>query len=255
LLVPGGTFKRDFDGIDFADDRFVAEISPFYLDKFEVTVGRMKQFVAAYSNINLKSGDGKSEHIADDSGWSTAYDLPLDVQALTEMLRCEGTSWSDLEENIRVPINCVSFNVSYAFCIWDGGRLPTEAEWNFAAAGGSEQRTFPWVGLEVTEEHAFFGAAEDTIPTSVGLTPKGNGRWGNSDLSGNVSEWVLDYYYPDYPELCKDCFAWGAAPSRTIRGAPYTTPADYQVVPYRGDATDPLKLIGFRCARDMKIVE
>ena len=44
----------------------------------------------------------------------------------------------------NAAINCVNWFEAYAFCIWDGGFLPTEAEWNYAASGGSEQRYYPW---------------------------------------------------------------------------------------------------------------
>jgi sulfatase modifying factor 1 len=253
LYLPGGRFNRGYDAEFFPDHDYPAEISPFFLDKFEVTVGRMKQFVEAYENVQLKEGDGKANHISADEGWSTGYELPIDTQSLATVLKCADTTWSDQEENIRFPINCVPFNVAYAFCIWDGGRLPTEAEWNFAAAGGSEQRTYPWGTLEVTEDHGHFFAVDHLLPTSVGLTPKGDGRWGHADLSGNVSEWVLDYFYDDYPAgTCIDCLSAAPSSSRTFRGADYTTTAENQYVEYRGGETQPGTRNGFRCARDLK---
>lgn len=250
LLVPGGTFKRDYDPEISTDIDAPAEVSPFLLDKFEVTVGRMKQFVAAYPNIHFTEGDGKSAHISDDVGWREDYVLPADSQALTAVLKCVGGTWSDQEENIRVPVNCVPFNVAYAFCIWDGGRLPTNAELNFAAAGGDQQRSYPWGTLEATDEYGQFGT---TAPTSVGITPKGNGRWGHADLSGNVSEWVLDYYSADFgEEPCKDCLAASPTASRTFRGGSYQRIAGEQYVAIREGANQPVADIGFRCARDLK---
>ena len=61
-------------------------------------------------------------------------------------LKCGGalSTWLDNAGHELHPINCVTFYVSYAFCIWDGGRLPTEAEFEFAAAGGSDDRLYPW---------------------------------------------------------------------------------------------------------------
>ena len=47
-------------------------------------------------------------------------------------------------QNDNLPVSCVSWTEAYAFCIWDGGFLPSDAEWGYAAAGGSAQREFPW---------------------------------------------------------------------------------------------------------------
>jgi formylglycine-generating enzyme len=256
--VPGGTFKRDFDGSeDYSDDSFPAEVSPFYLDKFEVTVGRMRQFVSAFAQLNLKGGDGKSAHIADDPGWDTAYSLPVDANALTTQLKCAGATWSDdLNTNNDLPVNCADFNIAYAFCIWDGGRLPTEAEWNFTAAGGSEQRAYPWKappeGPAITNDHANYGNANPG-PISVGSRPMGDGRWGQSDLAGNVVEWTLDYR-GDYPPVCKDCMSATTALERTNRGGAYTMPEGILLVSFRGfdDPATSRSFLGFRCARDLE---
>jgi len=253
LLVPGGEFKRDFDEEVSSETNLPAKISPFFLDRLEVTVGRMKQFVKSYGNIQLNNGDGKSDNIAADEGWNTAYDMPIDGTVLTAMLNCTGASWSDTEENVRLAVNCVSFNVAYAFCIWDGGRLPTDTEWNFAASGGDEQRTYVWGDLDLSPDHGYFAETDRLLPTTVGSWPKGNGRWGHADLSGNVSEWVLDYYYADLPEgLCEDCLAADPSNMRAYRGNAFTADAENQYVVYRGGGNEPHNAIGFRCARDLK---
>jgi formylglycine-generating enzyme len=254
LLVPGGKFTRDYDAVAYDGGYALAEISPFLLDKFEVTVGRMKQFVAAYESFKskIKEGDGKSDHVVGDMGWSASYELPGDTAALTDELKSQNPTWLDEEDNNRLPINSVPFNVAYAFCIWDGGRLPTEAEWNFAAAGGEEQRTYPWGPPPATDDHGYFGAADHLVPTSVGSFAKGNGRWGHADLSGNVSEWVLDYYYDDYPAECNDCLASTAVAMRVIRGVAFTAGAENQYVGFRTGESVPRGDIGFRCARDFK---
>jgi formylglycine-generating enzyme len=254
LLVPGGEFKRDFDAEVFNEGDFPARISPFFLDKFEVTVGRMKQFVGAYATFKskVKEGDGKSDHVSGDTGWSESYALPADAEALTTALKTDNPTWSDEEENIRFPVNSVPFNVAYAFCIWDGGRLPTEPEWNFAASGGNEQRTYPWGPPPSSDEYGYFGAADHLLPSSVGLFTNGNGRWGHADLSGNVSEWVLDYYYDEYPPDCEDCLASTASGMRVVRGVAYTAGAENQYVAVRTGESVPRGDIGFRCARDFK---
>jgi formylglycine-generating enzyme len=262
-LVPGGEFLRDYDGADYADDTHPAKISAFYLDKFEVTVGRMRQFVSAFDaiKISLEDGDGKSPHIADDTGWDEDYALPSDKAALIEVLKsedCPGATWSDdLVTNNDLPINCVPFNIAYAFCVWDGGRLPTEAEWNFAAAGGDEQRVYPWKAPPaedppITDEHANYGNAH-TGPIAVGSKPTGNGRWGQADLAGNVSEWLLDYYSEEYEESCVDCLNATPGTDRSERGGSYISPwSEMMAVSVPGYAApgqlDSFR--GFRCARD-----
>jgi sulfatase modifying factor 1 len=258
LFVPGGSFKRDYDkGEYFSDDGFPAQISPFFLDKFEVTVGRMRAFVDVYPNHGLAEGAGKAPHITNDVGWTTAYDLEGGAEALLEALHCNDGTWSDeLGTNDQLPINCVPFKIAYTFCVWDGGRLPTNAEWNFAAQGGGEQRVYPWKapieGPAISDTYATYEPAVG--PSIVGFTPKGNGRWGHADLAGNVYEWVMDYYQEEYSRECNDCLNTDTSGERILRGGSYMSTGEGLSAAYRasGDPNQTISQIGFRCARDIK---
>ncbi|HET7540898.1 MAG TPA: SUMF1/EgtB/PvdO family nonheme iron enzyme [Polyangiaceae bacterium] len=257
LEVPGGSFVRDYDAQEYDSKNYTATVSSFLMDKFEVTVGRLVGFVDAYTGPNREKGDGKSAHIANDPGWQVGYPLPADANALRAMLNCNETTWTDLENgDLNLPVNCLNFYVAYDFCIWDGGRLPTEAEWNAAAAGGSEQRVYPWsvpADIVIDAKHAYYGQPGG-FPIAVGSKPLGDGRWGHSDLAGNVSEWTLDYYTQPYPSsTCNDCMNATASATRVLRGGAFTSNAESQKVSLRG-SRDPAfgrQTVGFRCVRDI----
>jgi formylglycine-generating enzyme required for sulfatase activity len=139
------------------------------------------------------------------------------------------------------PIACVDWYTAMAFCIWDGGFLPSEAEWNYAAAGGDEQRVYPWSNppssAEIDCAHAnYTNCVSPTygLPSFVGAqSPQGDGKYGQADLSGNLEEWVLDGYVALYPEgpnglrpyrdgPCDDCANLPANPDlRVVRGGSY----------------------------------
>ena len=90
-------------------------------------------------------------------------------------------------------MNCIDWYTAYAFCIWDGGRLASEAEWNFAAAGGSEQRYYPWGDASLDPTLASYGCTEgvwdggSTCPLSflpaVGSHTAGDGPSGTATSS------------------------------------------------------------------------
>lgn len=259
ILVTGGTFNRFIE--DDFETPYPATVSSFYLDKFEVTVGRVRQFVNAFEQLKkdafFKEGKGKSAHIEEDTGWSAQHTLPADKAAVLTQLKCTDTTWSDIRgQNNDLPMNCVTYNLAYAFCIWDGGRLPTEAEWEFAATGGGEQRAYPWkapsAGPPITPEYANYNSL---APVAGGTTPLGNGRWGQSDLAGNLAEWVLDYASSGYPDSCQDCLnTVMTIDARGFRGGDY--PLDESgVKPSVRDSLGPLEsrnFLGFRCARDVE---
>jgi formylglycine-generating enzyme required for sulfatase activity len=257
LLVPGGEFKRDYDGLDYQNQRHSATISPFLLDRFEVTVGRLRRFADAYANVlpSLVEGAGKSRYIEGDPGWQTSYPLPADRAALEQMLGCSGGTWTANDQSL--PATCVDFHVAYAFCVWDGGRLPTEAEWSFAAAGGDEQRTYAWrvplSGAPITEQHAQYYVDESSTAARVGTKPLGDGRWGHADLVGNVYEWALDYYAA-YPSNCADCANLVPSQNRVVRSSSFLTVVDVTPVAERPAGYKPSAIrsvVGFRCAREL----
>jgi formylglycine-generating enzyme len=231
-LVVGGSFVRGYDGI--SETRLGgsgdAIVSDFRLDRYEVTVGRFRKFLESYSPTMIEVGEGKNPNNPFDAGWHADWDIGTPKSTVSggllddretlvsEMKECasvpaRGTvaspTWTDEPGlNEYKPINCVTWFEAYAFCIWDGGRLPTDAEWNYAASGGSEHRVFAWPSNSlqfITPAYAIYGDLYPAQPVGS-RSPLGDARWGQADMTGNVSEWIVDWWRADYaPEVCDDC--------------------------------------------------
>jgi formylglycine-generating enzyme required for sulfatase activity len=271
-VVQGGDFKRSYDGQMLLDDTAPAHVSTFHLDRFEVTVGRFRAFVNAYPGSKPKAGDG-AHPLIPNSGWDATWNgqLPSDRTALIATLKCHPgwSTWTDdASGDETLPMSCIIWPVAFAFCAWDGGRLPTEAEWNYAAAGGSNQFAFPW-GFDMPAPDASlavygcFYKGNGTCTGIANVAPVGSiaagiGFYGQMDLAGNVWEWNLDWHVDAYPLPCSDCanLIEPQPPSsayRVIRGAGF--PNTWQglragdrglAIPTWYDAT-----FGVRCARDI----
>jgi len=239
-----------------------ATVSPFTLDRYEVTVERFRRFVADYEAWRRAghpaAGEGEHPRIPG-SGWLAEWDehLPVDQAALGAAVTEENTAstWSDVPGvNDALPMNGLSWYVGFAFCVWDGGRLPTEAEWELAAAGGDENRLYPWGAEEPTAEHASYEEVTGTPRVPFGATPRGDGRWGHSDLAGSLWEWVLDalVYYPDE---CVDCAALATfdEQDRVLRGGCYSNDRIQGNLRaanrFSWDPSQGLDSRGLRCAR------
>jgi formylglycine-generating enzyme required for sulfatase activity len=229
LAVPGGTFNRGYDGILYKEANHPATGSDFYFDKYEITVGRFRAFVNAGLGTQTTppaAGSGAHPKIAG-SGWSSRWDaqLALDTAGLKAALKCDAAfgTWTDTpSSNENKPIECLDWYTAFAFCAWDGGRLPTYAEWNYAAAGGSEHRYYPWsvppTSEAIDDSYAVYcGGA--CLPQNVGSkSPKGDGKWGQSDLGGNAWEWTLDWSPKQYILPCQDCAEVSAGAYRVFLG-------------------------------------
>jgi formylglycine-generating enzyme len=266
--VPGGTYNRDNNAA------YPATVSAFSLDVFELTNGRFRAFINDYPASRPGAGDGANPNIGG-SGWDASWDaqLPSSQADLLSQTRCVGApypqwlTWTDAPGSHEyMPASCVSWYVAFAFCAWDGGRLPTDAEWDFAAVGGSEQRTFPWGEEPPDPTRAVLRYTVPTPLVPVGSALAGAGKWGQMDLAGSRSEWVLDdignsSVYGDMAPLvpCDDCAElrqdW--ATTRIDRGAEFAsmdptaqTVARTMGTPLPDGAQDTDPAIGIRCARD-----
>jgi formylglycine-generating enzyme len=291
LEVAGGTFYRTYDDVvtgmatlaadggptDLADP---ATVSGYCLDKYLVTVGRFRQFMNAWkSGYAPTAGSGRHGHlnggmglvdvggaaeagVVYESGWAgsdwNSYVAPAGASLAGQY--CTWTVTAGNQENL--PINCVNWYEAYAFCIWDGGFLPSLAESEYAAAAGSEQREYPWGSTApgVDNQYAIYGcyypngSRSCAIDTSniapVGTPVQGAGLWGQLDLSGDIGEWTLDGSH-GYVDPCVDCAYLGTSVYRAFRGGhfAYDMSGLFPAAHNGNTAPQPDNGIGFRCAR------
>jgi sulfatase modifying factor 1 len=304
LEVEGGTYYRTYDlaadgGVSLAADggptgeADPATVSSFRLDKYDVTVGRFRQFVAAWNggagyfpaagsgkHTYLNGGQGLSNN-GSSGGYETGWDAvgwnnTTHIDPTTANLQCGSppsseavpitytwTAAAGSQENL--PINCVTWYESYAFCIWDGGFLPSEAEWEYAAAGGSQQREYPWgsaaPGTACPGTGCDYAIYDCNYPSGsggcgvaniapVGYASLGAGSWGQLDLVGEVYEWTLDWWAAY--AACTDCANLApAAVGRVRRGDSFNEGATDLVPTVRpgGAPTSRDSPFGFRCSR------
>jgi len=284
LEVTGGTYYRTYVPVNpngSVDDADPATVSAFRMDKYLVTVGRFRQFVNAWNNgdgYTSPAGSGKHAYLNNgnglnatgggyEPGWVVSDDS--NIAPTNANLACEPPydTWTNAvgsQENL--PINCANWYEAYAFCIWDGGFLPSEAEWEYAAAGGSEQRGFPWGSAGPGAacpgtgcQYAIYGCDYPNGSGSctgvgnigpVGYAALGAGLWGQIDLAGNVWEWNLDWY-ATYVDPCTDCANFTASPGRVFRGGNFVIDDADLIPPHRGSTAPAIRGndLGFRCTR------
>ncbi len=202
-LVPGGIFSMgSADGEEDEAPEHEVTLSEFCLDTKEVTVAEYRSCVEAGAcSAGFKT--------AQRAGYGLGYWKQWD----------QFCHWSSGPEMDQHPMNCVDWKQATAYCTWKGSRLPTEAEWEFAARGNSRHK-YPW-GDEAPSPLLANGCGDECVdmakktlretwartykgddgwPTTapVGSFPKGASPFGILDLAGNVWEWTLDSYsrYP-----------------------------------------------------------
>ncbi|MDB4958349.1 MAG: hypothetical protein JWO36_5918 [Myxococcales bacterium] len=271
-LVPGGMFYRGYDvGTDafYNDMTKPSTVSAFRLDTYEVTVGRFRKFVLAGMGTvqnppPANAGGRMLNGLASQGGWDPSWNghLPADTAGLIAELNCDATrqSWTNAPgANESKPINCINWYVAMAFCVWDNGFLPTEAQWMFAAGGGSEQRAYAWsnppssLAIDCTYANYNYcvGSPNGSVNRVGSESPKGDGKWGQADLEGNLWEWALDWA-AFYTNPCDDCANLTPALGRAKRGGYFRDVAGYVRVQEDSESYAPDIFTlegGVRCAR------
>lgn len=228
--VPGGMFTMGSNSFwpDAMPERQV-DVAAFWIDETEVTVDE-------YSQCVMDGAACSSPGMTFNCNWGVA----------------------GREDH---PVNCVTWEQAMAYCVWMGARLPTEAEWE-KAARGDDARSYPWGPMPsptcdyvVAEDDRGVDGCGTGATLPVGSKPMGASPYGAQDMSGNVSEWVADWYASQYDPLDTDNPVGPVIGTEHIgRGGAYTVPPGFGDLRTFHRAESPLveygsSAVGFRCAR------
>jgi len=270
VLVKGTSFQMgSSDGQDDEKPVHKVTVSDFYLGKYEVTLAEFKAFV----------DDSGYQTDAEKEGWSYAW-------TGTSWDKKNGVTWRDDVEGNRRPVSehnhpviHVSWNDAKAYCAWltektgRQYRLPTEAEWEYAAGNGAKHHKYSWgdgnptgkKGGNVADETGankfnwkknasnIFVGYNDGYAATAPVGSFDENDFGLHDMSGNVWEWCEDWYHSDYKGAPADGSAWlsPAGSYRVVRGGSWNSnPQNVRAADRSNDAPGNRVLnIGFRLAR------
>jgi formylglycine-generating enzyme required for sulfatase activity len=241
VLISGGSFLMGSDN-SLVDERpsHKVTVQSFFLDRTEVTNAQLAEY------LNKHGHKGPKGERYFDLGDSDA-----------RIKRQKDGRYVPFEGHDHMPVVEVSWLGARNYCDQLGKRLPTEAEWEFAARG-PEGRTYPWGNEPPNKTRAHFGhpwgemAPVDTYPK--GATPEGI-----LGLAGNVHEWTssASEAYPYKADDAREEMNYYA--DRVTRGAAHDSPVDETISTWRGQTVSRNPMaghhgIGFRCARSADVI-
>ncbi len=279
IRLEGGTFlmgTEDPDGFRADGEGPVRPVTldPFWIDPAAVTNERFAEFVAETGHVTDAESDG----------WSFVFAglLPDDFPVSSAVVEAPwwrqvfGADWkhpegprSGLDGRAEHPVVHVSWSDSVGFCEWAGLRLPSEAEWEYAARGGLEQKRFPWGDQrEPGGEHRMNvwqgvfpseNTLEDGYLSTCPVRTFPANDFGLYNTSGNVWEWCVDWFDPSFHSAAGTSRTNPTGPpegqAKVTRGGSYLCHDSY-CNRYRvaarnsNEPRDATGNLGFRCARD-----
>ncbi|QKJ31224.1 formylglycine-generating enzyme family protein [Mucilaginibacter mali] len=293
IHIPGGTFQMGSNDPAFPDAAPVhaVTVKSFWMDEHEVTNAEFARFVNAtgYLTIAERPIDPKDfpgvpkENLVPGSGVFTPTPQPVSLDDPMQWWRyVNGANWkhpfgpqSNINGKQNEPVVHISYTDAAAYAKWAGKRLPTEAEWEYAAQGGKGSHKYYW-GDELKpggkwQANIFEGHFPDANTKEdgyEGVAPvksfPANG-YGLYDMDGNVWEWCHDFYRPDYykhspavnPQGPTDSYdpEEPGAVKRVQRGGSFLC-SDQYCIRYRagsrakGEVNSASNNLGFRCVKD-----
>ena len=295
VLIPGGRFWMGTDHMEDAQPVHQVEVKGFWMDRTDVTNEEFARFVKATGYVTIAErplNPKEFPNLEPDelAAGSVVFTPPLNPISLDNPLAwwkfVRGANWrhpegpnSDLTGKEKYPVVHIAWPDAAAYAKWAGKRLPTEAEWEFAARGGLDRQTYVW-GNEFKpggkfQANTFQGHFPDHNTSEDGykgiapvasFEPNGYGLY---DMSGNVWQWVSDWYRPDYyaklrgaevainPQGPSDSFdpQEPAVHKRVQKGGSYLCTDQYceRYMPGargKGDPETGTNHLGFRCVRE-----
>ena len=293
VLIPAGTFQMGTNDPAFPDARPVHKVfvKEFWMDEHEVTNAEFESFVKAtdYVTVAERKLDPKDypgvpvESLVPGSGVFSPPGQPVNLENPLQWWKyVAGANWrhplgpaSNIIGQENNPVVHVSYEDAVAYAKWAGKRLPTEAEWEYAAQGKQPGLKYYW-GNELKPEGKWMANIyQGDFPNKntgddgfIGIAPVKKypaSAYGLYDMDGNVWEWCNDFYRPDYyttspldnPKGPTDSYDPDEpnAVKRVQRGGSFLC-SDQYCIRYRpgsrgkGEVTSGSNNLGFRCVRD-----
>jgi formylglycine-generating enzyme required for sulfatase activity len=235
VFIPGGSFDMGGDNEQASADEYPKHrvtVSPFYMDATEVTNAQFRVFVEATGYITTaeRAPDWEKMKATLPPGTEKPADSLLVAAALVFVPSAgpvdlndysqwwswvKGADWkhpqgpgSSIEGKDNYPVVQVSWEDAMAYCQWAGKRLPTEAEWEFAARGGLVNAIYPWGNEPVNAgapkcnswegKFPYLNEQRDRFVKAAPVKTFSPNGYGLYDMAGNVWEWCSDWYQAEY---------------------------------------------------------